>query len=564
MSEIVEDPFVAESVDDRVEPKKTPIEFSWREPLCVLLAVLLADATLYHGAGFAGIAAFICGMILLFFLGTKKPKCDLPVASFTALVLLVGAKLLWCGNGWTAFLGVLCVFYFAALQCGRSSGVGDMLNYLVLSLFSGRFGWVYLRGLGRSMMGFRDMKSPQAAVVLPICAVLVFGSLFILANPGLQNMLQDWGNRIGEFFTHYSNWIPVPMQIWYWFCIAWIMVGMFHPQPFGPQSSLSNLYEEILDGFRESTQEHFGGEKSDSENIETAKTEEKSPEDTRSPYYPAFRNTLLALIGLFAVYLVFEYYTNFTRNFPEKFDYSRHMHEGAAYLTLALALSTIMLCGIFRKNILRDPRIANLKKIACTWTLLNFLLAFSVYNRLSIYIDLNGLSRLRVIGLLGVSSVVLGLIMVARMFLRSRDIFWLFPRYYWCVFSMFFVGLVFPVDYYVAKHNVNRVMNGDRLPSIFLLRHPGSSEEFLASIPLLDCRDEILKEGACALFAEHYLRVQKTLPENTYRWTAFQYSRDRLLKILEERKSELEPYLNDLSKRKEAISVFRTHTDVWI
>ena len=48
--------------------------------------------------------------------------------------------------------------------------------------------------------------------------------------------------------------------------------------------------------------------------------------------YPAFRNTLLTVIALFAAYLVFEFKTLWFRVFPEGFYYSGYAHQGAAWL----------------------------------------------------------------------------------------------------------------------------------------------------------------------------------------------------------------------------------------
>jgi len=63
-------------------------------------------------------------------------------------------------------------------------------------------------------------------------------------------------------------------------------------------------------------------------------------EVARSPLYSAYRNTLMTLIVLFTIYLVFEFITLWRREFPPGFYYAGYAHQGAAWLTFALALAT--------------------------------------------------------------------------------------------------------------------------------------------------------------------------------------------------------------------------------
>jgi len=56
-------------------------------------------------------------------------------------------------------------------------------------------------------------------------------------------------------------------------------------------------------------------------------------------YFEAFRNTLVTLIALFAVYLVFEISTLWFHEIPQGFYYAGYAHEGAGWLTAALVQS---------------------------------------------------------------------------------------------------------------------------------------------------------------------------------------------------------------------------------
>ena len=87
--------------------------------------------------------------------------------------------------------------------------------------------------------------------------------------------------------------------------------------------------------------------------------------------------------------------------------------------------------------------------------------AAAVYNRLFIYIDFNGMTRMRVVGLLGISAVLGGFVLVVWKILRQRGFFWLMQRQLWVLALMVFLGAVLPVDLLVHRYNVSRIMAGD-------------------------------------------------------------------------------------------------------
>jgi hypothetical protein len=102
------------------------------------------------------------------------------------------------------------------------------------------------------------------------------------------------------------------------------------------------------------------------------------------PLYLAWRNSLALVVLIYAAYLVFEFRTLWFRQFPRGFYYSGYAHEGAAWLTIALALATSILSLIFRGRILADGRVNRLQRLAWVWSAENLLLAAAVYNRLFI------------------------------------------------------------------------------------------------------------------------------------------------------------------------------------
>ena len=152
-----------------------------------------------------------------------------------------------------------------------------------------------------------------------------------------------------------------------------------------------------------------------------------------SPLYAACRNTLVTVIVLFAIYLVFEFKTLWWRVFPPGFHYSGYAHEGAAWLTVALALATLILSLAFRGSILLDPRLRALRRWAWIWSLENVLLAIAVYHRLYIYIGFNGMTRMRIVGIFGISAVLVGFLLVLWKIAHHRGFLWLLRRHLWTV-----------------------------------------------------------------------------------------------------------------------------------
>ena len=270
---------------------------------------------------------------------------------------------------------------------------------------------------------------------------------------------------------------PHPAEMVFWCVVAWIAIGMLRPLLSRPLFEERARWEQQLSGKR-------GGA--------------PSP----SPLYAACRNTLATAIVLFAVYLVFEFQTLWCRVFPPGFYYSGYAHQGAAWLTVALALATLILSLAFRGSILHDPRVRGLKLLAWIWSLENVLLAIAVYHRLYIYIGFNGLTRMRMVGICGISAVLAGFLLVLWKIARNRGVLWLLRRHLWTVAIAVYLYSLMPVDVLVVRYNARRILAGDSAPSVQISVHPISAEGLLHLPPLLDCEDDIVREGVTAYLAD--------------------------------------------------------------
>ena len=258
------------------------------------------------------------------------------------------------------------------------------------------------------------------SVALPLVTLVAFSVLFILANPDL---LDTFGQQVEQILTAFREWLidfaPHPSEVAFWMAMAWIAIGMLRP-----------LLSRTL--FAEwATLEREG------------KLSSLAP--SPSPFYAACRNTLATVIVLFALYLIFEFTTLWFRDFPPGFYYSGYAHQGAAWLTVALALATAVLSLAFRASILHDPRLPALRRLAWLWSLENVLLAVAVYHRLYIYIGFNGMTRMRVVGILGITAVLVGFFLVLWKIARNRGFLWLLRRHLWTVALAVYLYGVMPV-----------------------------------------------------------------------------------------------------------------------
>ncbi len=480
----------------------------WRELAAVVLMVVLCDLTIYRGTGFAGYA-LLFALAPLLLAGGAPRLGDVRSAALVGVMLLVlAARLLWGGSAFQAALGFGLLAAFAMSLAGMRPYVLETAVFGAQALLAGWRGlWSYGRFAAQRLPSMRGVA--WLSLLLPGTAFVVFAVIFVLANPDL---LASFGERVHHFFTHLHEWLarvtPAPAELLFWGVVAWLTAGLLRPVV--DQAVL-------LVG-------DFEGAAGDSEEIATAELVKPAA----TPLYPAFRNTLATVIALFAVYLTFEFQTLWFREFPAGFHYSGYAHEGAAWLTVALALATAILSLVFRGRVLSDPRLPNLRRLAWVWSAENLLLAAAVYNRLFIYIGFNGMTRMRMVGLFGISAVVAGFLLVLWKIARHHNFLWLMRRQLWTLAAACYLFALTPVDLVAHSYNVRRILAGDPAPSVQISVHPIRSEGLLVLTPLLECDDPLIREGVRAMLAARYEQLRASAARDAAQgWTRWQIA-DRL------------------------------------
>lgn len=510
----------------------------WRELLAVALMVVLADLTLYRANGFAGYATFFLFAPLLLCLGSPRPR---PAGGFYLLalmLLLLVARIFWLGSWLAVGVGFSLLAGFAMALSGIRPYVLETIVFASQTIPAGYEGLAQYR---RSA----DELSPVSArkigleYLLPLGVFIVFALLFIVANPDLATF---FGEQAQKILTSIRDFIleisPTWQEVLIWLAALWLTIGLL--RPLMNKALLQEKFETAVDA---------GG----SDHAVVA-----------SPLYQACRNTLLTVVSLFAAYLVFEFSTLWFRDFPEGFYYSGYAHEGAAWLTVALTLATLILSLIFRGGILADPRLTQLRRLAWVWSLENILLAVSVYHRMGLYVDFNGMTRMRMVGIFGMTCVVAGFLLVVCKIRRRRSFLWLMRRQLWALAITVFIFALTPVDTIVHNYNVRRIMADDPAPSVQISVHPISPEGVPQLLPLAHCKDEIIREGVLAMLAER-LDKAETLAQEIEKqgWTTRQIADCHMISTLRAAAGDWDEYQKNPQKRHEAIRRFKDYAYQW-
>jgi hypothetical protein len=457
--------------------------------------VILSDVTLFHSRGYLGPAVFFPLAAILLLAGVGSFRITVPVLVTGLLLLLLAARLAWSGSVAQIVTALWLLNAYSMTLHGFTPFLLESVMFLASTIPGG---YELLRSIQircrRVVLDPMDRGEPSRLmnVFMPLLSVLIFGTIFVMANPDLMTRMSS---LLGDIIARVHSWLMRYSmgEIVFWCSVAWLTAGLLRP-----------LALPIL-------------------NSTTVADSDESIGVEDNSMFTAFRNTLVALIVLFAAYLVFEFMTLWFRRFPDGFHYSGYAHQGAAWLTAALALATVVLSLMFRGTMLRHSQLSQLQRLALGWSALNFLLAASVYNRLLIYIDFNGMTRMRVVGLLGISAVVGGFVLVLWKIARRHSFHWLIQHQLLLPAAAVYIFVALPIDTLVHQFNVRRILAGHPEPSVQISEHPIEDAALPVLIPLLECENEIIRNGIRSILASRLAQLQFQSEDTANpHWTAWQ------------------------------------------
>jgi hypothetical protein len=135
---------------------------------------------------------------------------------------------------------------------------------------------------------------------------------------------------------------------------------------------------------------------------------------------------------------------------PEGMTYAEYAHRGAYPL-----LATALLAGVFA--LLTQPYIgagAGMRRLLYLWIAQNLVLVISSILRLDLYVDVYGLTRLRVAAFVWMIVVAVGLVLIIMQLAGRQTVGWFFRRAFGVGLLAVYLYNLVNIDGHIARHNL--------------------------------------------------------------------------------------------------------------
>ena len=487
-----------------------------REIFAALALVVAADVALWRGkdaaVGGFGAALFFVAVPALVLVAARARRITLRLGAMVAMLLAVSARCAFAPGIGTLLLGFLGVFALAITMRNRSTFLTD-----VAASFGSTFVTIPQRlvavasGVRRHFLTTREGPRSVSHVLIPAALVSTFVAIFALANP----LVARWLGGMTRVLS-----IPTPGRIVTW---AFMLFGaVLLVRPAIRRSSAS----------------------------EDADTTEPT---TRGALIVA-RNALIPLNVVFFVYNALDATYLWAGAPPPGVSERQYAHEGAAWLTLALALLTAVVGVMFRGSLAHDARARMSRLLAFGWLAQGLVLALGTFRRLAIHITTSGLSNIRILGMFGTGVVALGLVLVGVKLVKRYSFVWLLRRQLDSL-ALAVLGFAFlPTHLISAPVNVTRVMAHEYQALVNIEEQASEVESAAALLPLLDHDDERIRRGVAALLLNERDAIRRSVSARPG-WRDRDLATARARRDLEAATEKLEAVLGDV-ERKDAIQPF--------
>ena len=340
------------------------------------------------------------------------------------------------------------------------------------------------------------------SVLVPLIASLAFVGVFALANPLVASGLA-W---IGALFGHLA--LPHLSRVFIWCVVAGVGLLALRPA------------------------------------IRLAEDDEAAKAATASELeLLVARNTLVATNVVFVAYLGLDAAYLFDGRPPSGMSTQAYAHQGALWLTVALVMLTGVIGVLFRGALQSDPRASTSRKLAYAWAGSGLLLALGTYQRIAIHITRSGLSDLRIVGILGTTLVVVGMVLTLEKLRRGRSLLWLMRRQLDAFALTFVVYALLPTHYLAAEVNVARIAAGEYGPLLHLAPEARHVESVAVLLPLLDHPDVRVREGVASILSYQTACIPCAISDRT--WNQRDLASEPVSSMLEAADPRIEAALGD-------------------
>ncbi len=488
-----------------------------RELVVAILLAVLADVALFRARDIAirglGSAVFFVAVPIFIVVAARVRRASVRFGAIVAILLAIAGRCAYAPNVGTVVLGLVSVFALAITLRSRSAFLTD-----VAAAFGGTLVTLprklagAVEGLRRSISGGGEKSAGErlAPVLVPFFLVSIFIGIFGLANPLVAKWLVA-----AQRAVHLPSGMRAVLWLFY-FGGALLLLR--------PAMATSSAPE-------------------------AAECDDDASKGSRS----VAQNALVALNALFLMYNALDATYLWAGSPPPGVSERAYAHQGAAWLTVAIAVLTFVVGIMFRGALAHDAKAKLARVLAFAWLGQGLVLALGTFRRLGIHITTSGLSSIRILGMMGTGLVVVGLVQVGVKLLRRRTFTWLVRRQLDALVLGLLAFSILPTHLVSAGINVHRVMEREYQALVHVEEEVVEVESAAALLPIVGHEDERIRRGMAALL----LNERDALRERTTGLALLDrdYATTTTLRALENATPELEAVLGDV-ERADAIVPF--------
>jgi hypothetical protein len=526
--------------------KNYHVEIRAAHALAIAILVLTLDYLLYQGAGGLSFSAAFAALSIVIAMFAFNKIRFIPLAFYGVLCSLVIFRCAWQYGALVVIAGaVLLVAFAVTLRLGQNN-IPNLMASLPLTAIMGVANWpcdlIAKRRASPSIAAGLKRGVPVAVVAIPLLVCVAFAWVFILSNPIIRDSYTHWYSALEKgLTTFWKNFGPNPTRIIFWLACIYYVSLVLRPAIYKSRDSSPWQINAVTPG---------------------------QVYDAHDIHYRVALNTLIAVNILFLLYNGVDAYYLLVRDaLPAGLNHSQYAHHGAFWLTVALAMTTFVVGCIFHSHLNFHSKRKTLLNWTGLWLLQNFVLASWVFLRINMYVGYNGMTRMRMVALVGTALVVIGLVLVAVKAARKQSLTWLVRKELGAFFLACMLLAVLPMDYLSWRYNAPNILASDPpRTTVQLVAQPMTPEGLATLTPLLDHPDPIIATGVAAMMGQWYFDEGQAYVDANIaldRWTRYQMGHAWCARVLANHEDKILALVPDQDWDAK-IQALRKHTARWI
>lgn len=490
-----------------------PKPFAIKELAAALAIAVVVDLALWgHGtlaSGGFGMGLLFVGAPVAVAVAARAWRTSARLAVVVTLLALVAARCVFDPTSGTVLSGLALLSVFTLSLRARRMFIPESLVSMLsgIAKLPSRVGAAFA-GVKKIAARTRVGKVSLLPIMIPAGLCVVFAGVFALANPVVAHGLDVAWTAVVK-----TVGFPSPVRIFVWAVALVTACSLLRPAVRLAQGT------------------------------EAAKEEGEA----KPTSLLVARNALGALNVLFLLYNVLDAAYLWSGAPPAGMKTQQYAHQGAFWLTIALVMLTGVIGVMFRGPLAHDLRAKTSRTLAYVWMGQGVVLALGTYRRIAIHIANSGLSDLRIVGILGTTLVVVGMVAVAMKLHRRLTLTWLVRRQLDAFAVTLVLYSVFPTHLVSAHVNVARIQSGEYRPVLHMFRQGTKAESAAELLPLLQHKDLRVRQGVATLLEQE----QKTLSAEVTSqgsWREHDVASKRTLAALDAAKPEIDGILGNVDR----------------